>query len=74
MTIKFETSAFIAWIGAFSVLLLSLPASAANWIYITDDTLGMHYINPNKVQYKKRYGTAEFLLLTNLYISGSKNF
>jgi hypothetical protein len=58
----------------FPILLLVLasPAIAANWIYVTDDTLGMHYINPKKVQYKKRYGTAEFLLLTNLYIDGTK--
>ena len=55
-----------------SFLFLSTASNAAEWKYITADSVGQHYINPNKVQYKKRYGTAEFLLLTNLYKDGSQ--
>lgn len=53
-------------------IFFSINSFAANWIYIADDALGKHYINPNKVQYKKRYGTANFLLLTNEYVSGTQ--
>ena len=45
---------------------------ASGWKYITTDVWGQHYINLNKVQYKKRYGTANFLLLTNEYVSGTQ--
>ena len=54
------------------IAFFSTSCHATEWQYITSDSLGEHYINPNKVQYKKRYGTAEFLLLTNLYKDGSK--
>jgi len=57
---------------ALLVFVIALPAHASDWVYVSDDVLGMHYINPKKIQYKKRYGTAEFLLLTNLYIDGTK--
>ena len=53
-------------------LLLPIKSIADEWKYITADSLGEHYFNPKKVQYKKRYGTANFLLLTNEYVSGTK--
>lgn len=58
----------------FCILFFLMPLSsfAVNWVHVTDDTLGMHYINPNKIRYKKRYGIANFLLLTNEYVNGTQ--
>ena len=45
---------------------------AAEWKYITTDSLGEHYIDPTKIKFKKRYSTANFLLLTNEHVSGTQ--
>jgi len=54
------------------IAFFSTICHATEWQYITSDGLGEHYIDPTKVKFKKRYGTANFLLLTNEYVSGTQ--